>query len=65
MKLHNLLQVAAQHQYGDFVLDLLDPTSGATPMPQELGCMFNARLFVRRSTNRPKVSSASVRKRNL
>jgi hypothetical protein len=59
MKLYDLLRVGAQHQNGDFVLNLLDPTSGTTPTSQELCCIFYARLFVRRSTNRAEISSAN------
>jgi hypothetical protein len=62
MKLYNLLRVGAQHQNGDFVLNLLDPTSGTTPTSQELCCIFYARLFVRRSTNRAEISSAQTAK---
>lgn len=64
MKLYNLFGIGAQHQNGDLVLNLLDPASGATPSPQELRCILDARFFVSCSTNRPEISSERRKKRS-
>lgn len=58
VKPHNLLGIGAQHQHGDFMLNLLDPTGGPTSTSQKLRCILDARLFVCCSTNRSEVSPA-------
>mgnify|MGYP007092090840 CR=1 FL=1 len=63
VQFHDLLGIAAEHQHGNLVLNLLDPTRRPTSSPQELCCIFNARLFMRRSTNRAEISSGKKRKK--
>jgi hypothetical protein len=62
VKLHNLFGVCAQHQHGDLMLDLFEPTGGSTSTPQKLCCILDARCFVRRAANRSEVSSAKKKK---
>lgn len=57
MQLHNLLGTTAKHEHCNFMLNLLNPTSRPTTTSQEFRCIFYARFFVRRSTNRAKISS--------
>jgi hypothetical protein len=43
------------------MLDLLHPTCCPTPASQKFCCIFYARFFVRRSTNRSEISSVNKR----
>jgi hypothetical protein len=58
VKLDNLFGVGAEHQDGDFMLNLFDPATSSTSTSQELRCIVHARFLVCSSSHCSEVSPA-------